>query len=194
MRDEIDSAAAISLAERLRQQPQDLALAGVSNSAEPLASCAPCWICRSTSLASAGVMNIWPLRAARMAMTSSGGGRVLHHEAGGAGLQRAPRIGRVLMHRQEDNLDVGLSFFSCAIASIPLRCGIVMSATMTSGCSLGGSHQRTPVLDHADELEILGKEVLQSLADDTVIVTASSSVVGSLRSSRNGTQARIVVP
>src|SRR5262245_34586381 len=29
----------------------------------------------------------------------------------------------------------GLSFFSCAIASIPLRCGIEMSATTTSGCS-----------------------------------------------------------
>src|SRR5215510_4227161 len=32
-------------------------------------------------------------------------------------------------------LTSGLSFLSCASASIPLRCGMDMSATMTSGCS-----------------------------------------------------------
>src|ERR1700722_772472 len=37
-------------------------------------------------------------------------GRMLDHKAGSAGVERAARIRRVLMHRQENDLDVGVGF------------------------------------------------------------------------------------
>ena len=92
-------------------------------------------ILRKTSAARSGVMNVRPCSAARTASTSSAAAECLSTKpaAPSSSARRAYAASRCIV--RNTSRTSGSSRLSCARASRPFRCGMEMSATITSGRS-----------------------------------------------------------
>ena len=125
--------------------------------------------------------------------------RVLEDIAAGAGFQRAARIRRLLVHREEDYPDVRIVVFELRerVDSIQVGHGDVGDDDVgpQSVCSLD---QRSPIFDDRNELELLLEQTFQALSDQSMVVGKQNSRAfhegPMLEAAERGTHADTVVP
>ncbi len=98
-------------------------------------------------------------------------GRMLDHETGSAGVQCAARVGRVLMHRQEYDLDVrvGLPQPSQRLEPVEVWHGDVGDDHLRPQPFSGLNH-RAPILNNPDELKLVGKKRFETFGHHTMVV------------------------
>ena len=96
---------------------------------------------------------------------------MLDHEAGRTGVQRAARVGRVLMHRQENDLDVRERLLEPGqrLEPVEVRHGDIGDDDVGPQPFCGLNHG-APVLDNPDELKLVGEKRFQAFGHHAVIV------------------------
>src|ERR1700722_4175315 len=121
---------------------------------------------------------------------------MLDHEARSAGVQRAARVRRVLMHRQENNLDarVGLPQPSQRLEPVEVWHGDVGDDNIRTQPSCGLNHCAA-ILNNPDELKLIGEKRLEAFGHHAVVVSQQHSRTAHGGSPRfNGARATILVP
>jgi len=99
-------------------------------------------------------------------------GGMLQDESLCTSLQAAARIGRVLMHCQDDNLDMRILLpqqRDC-INAVEMRHRHIDDDHIRLE-RLRRCYQGTPILDDSDKFEIVGEQAFQSFRDDSMIVS-----------------------
>src|SRR5215472_12273192 len=115
---------------------------------------------------------------------------VLQHEAGRAGLERAPRVGRVAVHGQEHHAHLRVVALELRerLDAVQLRHGDVGDDHV--GPELARRlYQRASVFHDTGEIELLRQDALQPLGDDAMVVGQQHA-----GPAHAGTHATTVVP